>query len=71
MAYRRVGIEGDDRLEGFVYCNKDGEDEFVNLGSVVAEIVSTDSQCHIYYEDIPNLILALQAVYDYNLKGNT
>lgn len=58
--------------EGFYYCNKFGHKEYVKLHSIenIVEITLEleDDGTQIYKEDIPKLIRALQAAYDY--KGN-
>lgn len=49
------------------YINKRGNSEYVNAGEPLAVSLHTmdDDPLHeIYYEDIPNLIKALQAAYD-------
>lgn len=59
--------------EVFAYHNKDGQVEFVeaNISDPTADIrYGEDSNrlSEIYYEDIPKLILALQAAYDFKFK---
>lgn len=55
-----------DLLEGFSYLNKGGCEETVSLsnGSLV-HIEAGEDVCCIYKEDIPKLIKALEAVYNY------
>jgi len=65
--FKRVDVTGDEKLDGFSYINKDGVEESVSLpdgGDVVA--ISVDNyKTYIYKEDIPKLIKALEAVYNY------
>lgn len=71
--FKRIEIESNEVIEGFSYQENDGELEYV--------IMDYSGRCHsvdiknsgedvttIYKADIPKLILALQAAYDF--KGN-
>ena len=72
MAYKRVDTVGEGELDGFSYVNQDGREEYVTLTCASAVVISSGmDETGIYYADIPNLILALQAAYDYNLKENS
>ena len=64
--FKRVDITGNEKLEGFSYINKEGDEETVSLsnGSLVYIEIGEDVCC-IYKEDIPKLIKALEAVYNY------
>lgn len=68
--FKSVDEESIDEIEGFSYLNKDGDKEFVELdwSYVVLRGGGGDGLDAIYYEDIPKMILALQAAYDHNLK---
>jgi len=65
--FKRVDITGDEELEGFSYINKDGDEESVSLpdGIDVVTISVDNYKTYIYKEDIPKLIKALEAVYNY------
>lgn len=58
--------------EKFAYTNKTGNVEYVKAvkdeGSVDLFDFDDDRLNQIYYEDIPKLILALQAAYDFKFK---
>ena len=66
--FKRVDITGNEKLEGFSYINKEGDEEFVSLPdgpyNIVTISADEDGVC-IYKEDIPKLIKALEAVYNY------
>lgn len=66
--FKRVDVTGNEKLEGFSYINKDGEEESVSLpigfyGLVVISV--NGNKVRIYKDDIPKLIKALEAVYNY------
>jgi len=67
--YKRVdGIEEDEIIEGFTYENKLSSIETVLMESnFFVQLIESegDGMSQVYYEDIPNLIKALQAVYDH------
>lgn len=65
--YKRVDESSEDVIEGFSYVNKLGEAEFVDfsLAEGVVDISVESHSISIYTSDIPKLILALQAAYDY------
>jgi len=73
--FKRVDITGNERLEGFSYINKDGDEESVSLPDGIDVVtISVDNyktysvdnyKTYIYKEDIPKLIKALEAVYNY------
>jgi len=66
--YKRVDVE-DEVVEGFSYRNHHGEIEIVGLDLESTLYVSINSSegdvVHLYKEDIPKLIKALQAAYDH------
>ena len=67
--FKRVDITGNEKLEGFSYINKDGDEEFVSLpvgpSNVITLLFTDGEDVYIYKEDIPKLIKALEAVYNY------
>lgn len=64
--FKRVDIALEP-LEGFSYNNKCGNLEKVVILHSTVKIEPTGGySCEVYYEDVPRLILALQAAYDYN-----
>jgi hypothetical protein len=68
--YQRVDSEQKGTLEGFSYFNIYNEEEFVTI--TCEEITSIDidgDSVSVYDKDIPKLINALQAAYDYKMKG--
>lgn len=68
--YKRVDAPQSD-LEGFSYLNKNGNEEYVKVENTNwANIFIIDGGVDVYYEDIPNLIKALQAAYDYAKENN-
>jgi len=67
MAFKRIDFD-DSTLEGFSYENKSGEVEQVEINTYWATVRATGEKVDVYYEDIPNLIKALQAAYDHK-KG--
>ena len=56
----------------FAYYNRDNEVEVVKTyaGGSVADLTLDNRTIHIYSEDIPNLIKALQAAYNFWKKNN-
>ena len=65
----------ENRFDGkFGYTNKDGEIEFVKVWlakvGALADINVDDKLVSVYAEDIPNLIKALQAAYNFWEKNN-
>jgi hypothetical protein len=67
--FKFVDQESVDDIEGFAYYNNQGEVEKVQIdGSDVVRITDGEDMCVIYTADIPKLILALQAAYDYETK---
>lgn len=59
-----------DKIKGYSYINQDNKEEYVGIsdagGIVAIATFSPDLVCtHIYKEDIPNLIKALEAAYDH------
>lgn len=63
-----MDITGNEKLEGFSYLNRDGDEEFVSLPVVPSNLstISIDTgKVVVYKEDIPKLIKALEAVYNY------
>lgn len=66
--FKRVDVTGDEKLEGFSYINKYGDEESVSLPVGPSNIVTISidrDDLVVYKEDIPNLIKALEAVYNY------
>lgn len=66
--FKRVDITGDEKLEGFSYLNRDGDEEFVSLPVGSDNFVSIyidRGDSVVYKADIPKLIKALEAVYNY------
>lgn len=57
-------------VANFKYVNKTGNTEVVQIGSRCVTLASEwgDVISEIYIEDIPKLIEALQAAYDYKTK---
>ena len=70
--YKRVDCESEDIIEGFSYLNLYGEEEFVGMDRDDSTIkIEVDGEhIYIYDQDIPKLIKALQAAYDYKMKGD-
>lgn len=62
----------DTTVTNFKYINKKGCTEVVQLGSYWVTLSTEwgDAVSDIYTEDIPKLIEALQAAYDYQTKKN-
>jgi hypothetical protein len=60
-------------VEQFAYTNRNGVIEYVEAskeeGAVDLLDFDKDKVSEVYYEDIPKLILALQAAYDFKFKG--
>lgn len=67
--YKRVdGTVGDEELEGFSYLNLFDEEEFVTVvGDDIVAVRIGCSSVHVFDQDIPKLIKALQAAYDYKV----
>ena len=65
--FKHVDITSSEKRKGFSYLNRDGDEEFVSLPNGPYNIVTiyTDENVDIYKEDIPKLIKALEAVYNY------
>lgn len=67
--FKRVDITGNERIEGFSYINKDGDEESVSLpdgpSNVITLLFTDGEDVYVYKEDIPKLIKALEAVYNY------
>lgn len=72
--YKRVDgtVLEEPSFDGFSYINKDGKEESVEINLGIFDVVSINLYCcekaHVYLEDIPNLIKALQATYNH-IKG--
>jgi hypothetical protein len=63
-------VDAEETVSGFSYENRHGNIECVKLGESCVQAIYEDG-CEIslfFYEDIPKLIKALQAAYDYK-KG--
>lgn len=60
-------------VQGFAYTNIKGKMEYVNADTLYEHFELLDENnediSRLYYEDIPKLILALQAAYDFKFKG--
>jgi hypothetical protein len=69
---KRVDTDVETKITGFSYLNQDGCEESVSFNDssslTLAVSLDQDSEQWIYKEDIPKLIKALQAAYDF--KGN-
>lgn len=67
--YKRVdGTAGGEELEGFSYLNLFDEEEFVTVvGDDTVAVRIGYSSVHVFDKDIPKLIKALQAAYDYKV----
>lgn len=66
--FKRVDIVDNEKLKGFSYINKDGDEESVSLPVRPSNIVTISiDRCDsvVYKDDIPKLIKALEAVYNY------
>lgn len=66
--FKRVDVADNEKLEGFSYINEDGDEESVSLPVGPRNIVTISiERCDlvVYKEDIPKLIKALEAVYNY------
>jgi hypothetical protein len=67
--FKRVDVTGNEKLEGFSYINKDGDEESVSLpvgpSNVITLLFTDGEDVYVYKEDIPKLIKALEAVYNY------
>ena len=64
--YKRVNEGIQDDFEGFSYLNIYNEEEFVNVtGDGTVSIRVDGNSVHLFDKDIPNLIRALQAAYEY------
>jgi len=68
--YKRVDCDGEDYIEGFSYLNLYDEEESVELvkGERYVIVRADGDKVGIYDKDIPKLIKALQAAYDYKMK---
>ncbi len=73
-----IFIDGDDNEDvpedqRFAYTNSQGNIECVHVSQVLSAITfmnyERDEISEIYCKDIPKLILALQAAYDFKFKG--
>lgn len=66
--FKRVDVTGDEKLDGFSYINQDGDEESVSLPAGPSNLVTIyidRGDSVVYKEDIPKLIKALEAVYNY------
>ena len=63
--FKRVDAEETDELQGFEYENQCGDKERVVLEFDGVRLTEMDDGplCIVFYEDIPNLIKALQAAF--------
>lgn len=77
IMFKRVDNAVPEVIEGFSYMNKDGDIECVDFSYYTSESMSVDLTTlnnsgdplsSIYISDIPNLIKALQAAYDFKMK---
>lgn len=69
--FKRVDDSAANPIRGFSYVSKSRIQEGVRLDDSTVEIIYVENEgpnSSIYYEDIPLLIKALQAAYDYK-KG--
>ena len=68
--YKRIDIDEDAEYSGFSYMNGDGYEEYVEFShdDNVLWLGNDVDGFPVYVDDVPNLIKALQAVYDYK-KG--
>jgi hypothetical protein len=61
-----------DKME-FAFSNQDGDVEYVYLEKGIAHIASIkvtgSDEVEVYFQDIPNLIKALQAAYNFKQQG--
>jgi hypothetical protein len=54
------------QIDGFSYMNTNGSLEYVHCGTGIIEVEdSSGGKAVIWREDVPKLILALQAAYDH------
>jgi len=63
----------DDNIINFIYTDLDNEEESVTLDTKDATLVALvdarkEESYLVYIQDVPKLILALQAAYDYKEK---
>ena len=67
-----IFVDSSPFTQSFAYYNQDKEVEFieVNRNSTIAELNINSCDVLIYTEDIPNLIKALQAAYNFWEKNN-
>jgi hypothetical protein len=56
-------VDQQEEVEGFAYTSLYGAIEIVEMGGSVVEIQANHVNVEIYYEDIPNLIKALEAAH--------
>lgn len=66
--FKKIDGSGEQELEGFSYINKHGDEEAVSFEEdtvYLMYVANSDALSVIYLEDIPKLIKALQAAYDY------
>lgn len=71
MVFKRVDVqEAEEEIEGFSYNNASGREERVKIfsNSEIVIYVPDYESVNFYINDIPKLILALQAAYDH-VKG--
>jgi len=67
MMFKRADIVDNEKLKGFSYLSQGGDEEYVSLPDDLYGLVdiSVDDEVRVYKEDIPKLIKALEAVYNY------
>lgn len=68
MSYKRIDIDEDDMYEGWAFENTDGEEVRVSIPSnniIELNIDGYANEIYFVVEDIPKLIKALRAAYDY------
>ena len=67
--FKRID-EKHEKIVGYSYANQDGEIEKVKVVDytdicAIVLISPDETTVHVYREDIPNLVKALQAAYDH------